>query len=63
MTEKLSDLAAELTRVEAAIHDAPLLARPGDPNSSFSPEFVELVAREEEIVDQMIQRAREVTAT
>jgi len=63
MSDNLSDLAAELTRVDAAIHEAPLLANPGDPSSSFSPEFVELVAREGELVDQLIQRAKEETAS
>jgi len=63
MNENLSDLAAELTKVDAAIRDAPLLADPGDPGSSFSAEFVELVAREGELVDQLIQRAKEETAT
>lgn len=62
MTENLRDLAAELTRVDAAIQDAPLYADPGDPASSFSDELVELVAREEQLVDRLIAQARESTA-
>ncbi len=59
MSENLRDLAAELTRVDTAIHDVPLYADPSDPNSSFSDELVELVAREEQLVEQLIQQARE----
>lgn len=46
MSENLKDLAAELTRVDAAIHDVPLYADPSDPTSSFSDQLVDLIARE-----------------
>lgn len=59
MSDNLRDLAAELTRVDTAIHDVPLYADPSDPTSSFSDELVELVAREEELVGQLIQQARQ----
>ena len=61
MTENLRDLAAELTRVDAAIQDVPLYAEPGDPTSSFSDRLVELAAREEELMSRLIQQAREAT--
>ena len=47
MSENLKDLAAELTRVDAAIQDVPLYADPSDPTSSFSDQLVDLIAREE----------------
>lgn len=59
MSENLRDLAAELNRVDAAIHDVPLYADPTDPTSSFSDQLVELIAREDELIAAMIQRARE----
>lgn len=59
MSENLRDLAAELTRVDTAIHDVPLYADPSDPTSSFSDELIELVAREEELVGELIRQARQ----
>lgn len=59
MTEHLHDLATELSRVDAAIQDAPLYADPSDPSSSFSDRLVELAAREEELVDQLAREARD----
>ena len=46
MSENLKDLAAELTRVDAAIHDVPLYADPSDPTSSVSDQLVDLIARD-----------------
>lgn len=62
MSENLRDLAAELTRVDTAIHDVPLYADPSDPTSSFSEELIELVAREEELVGELIRQARQEIA-
>ena len=62
MSENLRDLAAELTRVDTAIHDVPLYADPSDPTSSFSEELIELVAREEELVSELIRQARQEIA-
>lgn len=63
MSEHLRHLAEELTRVDEAIASAPLYAEPGDPGSGFSDQLVELVAREEHVVDQLVHEARdEVTA-
>ncbi len=62
MSENLRDLAAELTRVDTAIHDVPLYADPSDPTSSFSDELIELVAREEELVSELIRQARQEIA-
>jgi len=62
MSENLRDLAAELTRVDTAIHDVPLYADPTDPTSSFSDELIELVAREEELVGELIRQARQEIA-
>jgi hypothetical protein len=59
MSENLRDLATELNRVDAAIHDVPLYADPSDPASSFSDELVELVAREDALVDLIIRQARD----
>ena len=59
MSENLKDLAAELTRVDSAIHDVPLYADPSDPTSSFSDQLVDLIAREEQLISQMIRQARE----
>ncbi len=59
MSENLKDLAAELTRVDAAIHDVPLYADPADPTSSFSDQLVDLIAREEELIGLMIRQARD----
>jgi hypothetical protein len=59
MSENLKDLAAELTRVDAAIQDVPLYADPSDPTSSFSDQLVDLIAREEKLIGLMIQQARE----
>lgn len=62
MTDNLHDLAAELSRVDAAIQGAALYTDPADPSSSFSDELVDLVAREEQLVDRLIKQARDVTA-
>ncbi|MFT4108052.1 hypothetical protein [Propionicimonas sp.] len=59
MTENLEQLAAELSRVDEAIAVAPLYAEPGNPLSGFSDELVELVLREEEVVDLLAQSARD----
>ena len=59
MSENLKDLAAELTRVDAAIQDVPLYADPSDPTSSFSDQLVNLIAREEELIGLMIRQARD----
>ena len=59
MSEKLRALAAELTRVDSAIHDVPLYADPSDPTSSFSDQLVDLIAREEELVALLIRQARD----
>ncbi|MGV8910385.1 MAG: hypothetical protein ACOH1Y_15490 [Propionicimonas sp.] len=58
MSENLRDLAAELNRVDAAIHDVPLYADPTDPTSSFSDQLVDLIAREDALIGLMIQQAR-----
>ena len=58
MSEKLRDLAAELNRVDAAIHDVPLYADPTDPTSSFSDQLVDLISREDTLIGLMIQQAR-----
>lgn len=62
MTQNLTALAAELSRVDSAIQAAPLFAEPGNPGSSFSPELVELAAREDALVTQLVQQARQATA-
>lgn len=59
MSENLRDLAAELSRVDTAIHDVRLYADPSDPTSSFSDELIELVAREKELVGQLIQQTKQ----
>ena len=59
MSDNLRDLAAELTRVDAAIHDVPLYADPSDPNSTFSDQLVDLIAREEKLIALMIRQARD----
>ena len=59
MSENLRDLAAELNRVDAAIHDVPLYADPSDPTSSFSDQLVDLISREDKLIGLMIQQARE----
>ena len=58
MSESLRDLAAELTRVDTAIHHVPLYADPADPASAFSDQLVDLIAREEKLIALMIQQAR-----
>ena len=58
MSENLRDLAAELNRVDAAIHDVPLYADPTDPTSSFSDQLVDLISREDTLIGLMIQQAR-----
>jgi len=62
MSENLRDLAAELNRVDAAIHDVPLYADPTDPTSSFSDQLVDLISREDTLIGLMIQQAREVVS-
>nr|WP_300144955.1 hypothetical protein [Propionicimonas sp.] len=62
MSESLRQLAEELTRVDEAIASAPLYAQPGDPSSGFSDELVELVAREEDVVDRLVHEARDDVA-
>ena len=62
MSENLKDLAAELTRVDSAIHDVPLYADPSDPTSSFSDQLVDLIAREEELIGLLISQAREAVS-
>jgi hypothetical protein len=59
MSENLKDLAAELTRVDAAIQDVPLYTDLSDPTSSFSDQLVDLIAREEELIGLMIRQARD----
>jgi len=59
MSEKLKDLAAELTRVDSAIQNVPLYADPSDPTSSFSDQLVDLIAREEKLIALMIRQARD----
>ena len=59
MSENLRDLAAELNRVDAAIHDVPLYADPTDPTSNFSDQLVDLISREDKLIGLMIQKARE----
>ena len=59
MSENLKDLAAELTRVDAAIQAVPLYDDPSDPTSSFSDQLVDLIAREEELIGLMIRQARD----
>ena len=59
MSENLRDLAAELNRVDAAIHGVPLYADPSDPTSSFSDQLVDLISREDKLIGLMIQQARE----
>jgi len=62
MSENLKDLAAELTRVDSAIHDVPLYADPSDPTSSFSDQLVDLIAREEQLIGLLISEAREAVS-
>lgn len=59
MSERLKELAEELTRVDAAIANAPLYAAAGDAASGFSDELVDLVAREERVVGLLAQEARD----
>ena len=59
MSEKLKNLAAELTRVDAAIQNVPLYADPSDPTSSFSDQLVDLIAREEQLIALIIRQARD----
>ena len=62
MSEMLRELAAELTRVDAAIETAPLYADPADPSSGFSDELVDLIAREEEVRRLLIRDALDEVA-
>lgn len=59
MSEELNELAAELSRVDGAIAAAPLYADPGDPTSGFSDELVELIAREEQVIEALVTSARD----
>jgi hypothetical protein len=60
MSESLHHLADELTRVEVAIHEAPLFSEPGNPASGFSDVLVDLVAEEERIVGELAREARDI---
>ena len=62
MSDNLHEIAAELSKVDAAIQSAALYTDPADPTSSFSDELVELVAREEQLVEKLIREARDATA-
>lgn len=64
MSDNLRELSSELSQVEVAIHDAPLYADPTDPGAGFSDRLVELVAREEQVLGRIIDKARrDVSAT
>jgi hypothetical protein len=58
MSDIYRDLSSELGQLEAAIHDAPLYADPANPGAGFSDRLVELVAREERVLDRIIEQAR-----
>jgi len=58
MTDKYRDLGSELSKVEAAIRDAPLYADPSNPRAGFSDRLVDLVAREDCVLGQIIDQAR-----
>jgi hypothetical protein len=60
MNENLRLLADELTRVDAAIAEAPLFKEPGDPASGFSDVLVDLVVEEERIVGELAREARDL---
>lgn len=60
MNENLRQLADELTRVDAAIADAPLFNDPGDPTSGFSDVLVALVVEEDRIVGELAREARDL---
>jgi|UPI0003795839 hypothetical protein len=60
MSENLRHLAEELTRVDAAISEAPLFSEPGNPASGFSDVLVELAAEEERIVGELAREARDL---
>lgn len=60
MESNLQMLADELTRVDAAIAEAPLFSEPGDPTSGFSDVLVDLVAREDQLVGELAREARDV---
>jgi hypothetical protein len=62
MNENLRALADELTRVDAAIAEAPLFSDPGDPTSGFSDVLVDLVAREDKIIGELAREARDLVA-
>ena len=64
MSDNLRDLSSELSKVEAAIHDAPLWADPADPGAGFSDRLVNLVSQEERVLGRIIEQARyDVSAT
>ena len=58
MSDIYRDLSSELGQLEAAIHDAPLYDDPANPGAGFSDRLVELVAREERVLDRIIEQAR-----
>ncbi|MCC6498011.1 MAG: hypothetical protein IT193_17290 [Propionibacteriaceae bacterium] len=63
MSENLRDLAAELGRVDTAIGKASLYADPANPSAGFSDELVELIVREERVLEQVIQTALKEVST
>jgi len=64
MSDNLRELSSELSHVEVAIHEAPLYADPTDPGAGFSDRLVDLVAREEQVLGRIIEKARQdVSAT
>ena len=60
MNESLRHLAYELTRVEVAIHEAPLFSVRGNPASGFSDALVDLVAEEDRLVGELAREARDL---
>jgi hypothetical protein len=63
MNENLQLLADELTRVDAAITEAPLFSEPGNPASGFSDVLVDLVAEEDRIIGELAREARDLVAS
>jgi hypothetical protein len=63
MTDNLRQLADRLTRVDTAIHEAPLLSEPGNPASGFSDALVDLIAEEERLVGELAREARTLVET
>lgn len=58
MSDKLNDLSIELSEVDTAIRSAPLYADPHDAQSGFSDAFIDLAAREDQVLGQLIDQAR-----